>query len=102
MDRRTEPGPGKQLPLCCPVHPGPFPGLPGQPASGDLHALCRMWGIFESKPDDPAGTPEKAWDVGVAWQDGRKFAWKDAMRLNLALPRTRLEEAMRRLSEYVF
>lgn len=45
---------------------------------------------------------KKAWDVGVAWQDGRKFAWKDAMRLNLALPRTRLEEAMRRLSEYVF
>ena len=45
---------------------------------------------------------KKAWDVGVAWQDGRKFVWKDAMRLNLALPRTRLEEAMRRLSEYVF
>ena len=60
MDRRIKPGPGKQLPLCDPVHPGPFPGLPGQLAAGDVHALRRMWGILESEPDDLAGTPEKS------------------------------------------
>ncbi len=42
------------------------------------------------------------WDVGVAYQDGRKFAWEDAIRINCALPMSRLEEAMERLTKYVF
>ena len=42
------------------------------------------------------------WDVGVAWQDGRPFQGPCHIRMNLALPRSRVEEAFRRLSEYVF
>ena len=42
------------------------------------------------------------WDVGVAWQDGRPFHDDWAIRMNLALPRTKVEEAFRRLEEYVF
>ena len=42
------------------------------------------------------------WDVGVAYQDGRKFAWEDAIRINCALPMSRLKEAMDRLAKYVF
>ena len=42
------------------------------------------------------------WDVGVSWQDGRMFHGPCAIRMNLALPRTRVEEAFRRLDEYVF
>ncbi len=42
------------------------------------------------------------WDVGVAWQDGRMFHGPYAIRLNLALPLSRVEEAMRRLDTYVF
>jgi len=46
---------------------------------------------------------EKAgWDVGVAWQDGRMFNGPTHIRMNLALPQSRVEEAMRRLDEYVF
>ena len=45
---------------------------------------------------------KRGWDVGVAWQDGRKCAWKNAIRLNVALPMSRLQEAMRRLQKYVF
>lgn len=41
-------------------------------------------------------------EVGVIWQDGRPFHGKYAIRLNLALPKALVEEAMRRLSEYVF
>ncbi|PJM73319.1 aspartate aminotransferase [Bifidobacterium primatium] len=41
-------------------------------------------------------------DVGVGWQDGRQFQHPCAIRMNLALPKSRVEEAMRRLSEYVF
>ena len=43
-----------------------------------------------------------AWDVGVGLQDGRPFFEPFGLRLNLALPRTRVQEAMRRLKEYVF
>ncbi len=42
------------------------------------------------------------WDVGVVWQDGRAFHGKTHIRLNLALPRSRVEEAFRRLDKYVF
>lgn len=42
------------------------------------------------------------WDVGVAWQDGRMFHGPCAIRMNLALPLSRVEEAFRRLDRYVF
>lgn len=40
--------------------------------------------------------------VGVYWQDGRPFHGKYAIRMNLALPKSRVEEALRRLETYVF
>ena len=42
------------------------------------------------------------WDVGVIWQDGRPFHGEFAIRMNFALPRSRIEEAMGRLQKYVF
>ncbi len=42
------------------------------------------------------------WAVGVAWQDGRMFHGPCHIRLNLALPLSRVKEAFRRLDEYVF
>ena len=46
---------------------------------------------------------EKAgWNVGVAWQDGRMFHGPCAIRMNLALPLTRVQEAFERLDKYVF
>ena len=42
------------------------------------------------------------WDVGVIWQDGRPFHGEFAIRMNFALPRSRIEEAMARLQKYVF
>ena len=41
-------------------------------------------------------------DVGVGWQDGRKFGGKCHIRMNVALPRTLLEEAFSRLKQFVF
>lgn len=40
--------------------------------------------------------------VGVMWQDGRPFHGSCSIRMNLALPKSRVEEAMRRLNSYVF
>lgn len=46
---------------------------------------------------------EKAgWDVGVVWQDGKMFHGEYSIRMNLALPLSRVKEAFRRLDEYVF
>lgn len=46
---------------------------------------------------------EKAgWNVGVAWQDGNMFHGEWAIRINLALPLSRVKEAFERLNKYVF
>ena len=46
---------------------------------------------------------EKAcWNVGVAVQDGRMFFGPCHLRMNLASPRSRIEEAFRRMDQYVF
>lgn len=45
---------------------------------------------------------ESCWKIGVAVQDGRIFHGGTHIRINLALPHSRLEEAIRRLDRYVF
>ena len=42
------------------------------------------------------------WDVGVAWQDGRAFHGPCHIRMNLASPLSRIQEAFHRLDKYVF
>ena len=44
----------------------------------------------------------RGWDVGVAWQDGRQHGGDRHIRLNLALPLSRVKEAFLRLQKYVF
>lgn len=45
---------------------------------------------------------QKGWDVGVAWQDGTQHGGTTHIRLNLALPLSRVQEAFRRMDRYVF
>ena len=45
---------------------------------------------------------QAAWDVGVACQDGRMFHGPCHLRINLALPLSRVQEAFDRLDKYVF
>jgi cystathionine beta-lyase len=42
------------------------------------------------------------WDVGVDWQDGEIFGKANCIRMNLALPLSRVKEAFDRLEKYVF
>ena len=61
---------------------------------------CTQWCEKHGKTIDEL---EKAgWDVGVAWQDGRMFHGPCAIRMNLALPLSRVKEAFDRLDKYVF
>ena len=45
---------------------------------------------------------ERGTDVGVAWQDGRLFNGPCHIRMNLAHPLSRVQEAFERLKKYVF
>ncbi len=45
---------------------------------------------------------QAGWDVGVGWQDGRHFHAPCHIRMNLALPLSRVKEAFDRLGKYVF
>lgn len=61
---------------------------------------CTEWCGKHGKTMDEL---EKAgWDVGVAWQDGRMFHGPCHIRLNLALPLSRVQEAFERMDKYVF
>lgn len=42
------------------------------------------------------------WEVGVCWQDGRPFHGECHIRVNLALPMSRVQEAFQRLDDHVF
>ncbi len=65
-----------------------------------LYLDCAQWLKKHGKTLDEL---EKAgWDVGVAWQDGRMFRGATNLRLNLALPLTRVKEAFARMDKYVF
>ncbi len=45
---------------------------------------------------------QACWDVGVAVQDGRMFHGPCHLRMNLALPKSRVTEAFERMKKYVF
>ena len=61
---------------------------------------CEKWCAAHGK--DVGDVLQAGWDVGVVWQDGRDFHGKHHIRMNLALPLTRVQEAFQRLDKYVF
>ena len=61
---------------------------------------CRDWLASHGKTLDEL--LKAGWDVGVAWQDGRQHGGETHIRLNLALPFSRVEEAFARMEKYVF
>lgn len=61
---------------------------------------CEKWCKQHGKTIEEV---EKAgYRVGVAWQDGRMFHGPYSIRMNLALPLARVQEAFERLNQYVF
>ncbi len=61
---------------------------------------CTKWCEKHSKTIEDV--EKAAWDVGVALQDGRMFHGPCHLRVNLALPLSRVKEAFDRLDKYVF
>ena len=86
----------------CAFIAGHFPGVTVQKPQGtymlfiDCTGWCQAHGVTLDE------ILERCWSVGVAVQDGRPFHGECSIRINLALPRSRVEEAFDRLEKYVF
>ena len=65
-----------------------------------LFVDCGQW--CEEHGKDIDWVLHEGWRVGVDWQDGRNFHGPSHVRMNLALPLSRVQEAFGRLKEYVF
>ena len=61
---------------------------------------CTKWCEAHGKTIEDV--EKAAWDVGVAVQDGKMFHGPCHLRMNLALPLSRVQEAFDRLYKYVF
>ncbi len=61
---------------------------------------CTKWCEENGKSIDEL--VKAGWRVGVAWQDGRQFNGSCHLRLNLALPFSRVQEAFERMDKYIF
>lgn len=61
---------------------------------------CREW--MEKHGVTLPELVKMGWDVGVAWQDGTHHGGTTHIRLNLALPLSRVKEAFERMDKYVF
>lgn len=79
-----------------------FPGVHCAKPEGTymLFLDCTEWCKAHGKTIEDV--EKAAWDVGVAVQDGRMFHGPCHLRMNLALPLSRVQEAMKRLDQYVF
>ena len=62
----------------------------------DCTQWCQMHGV------DIETLQKRGIAAGVIWQDGRPFYGENHIRLNLALPKSMLREALRRMQEIIF
>ncbi|MBQ7230468.1 MAG: aminotransferase class I/II-fold pyridoxal phosphate-dependent enzyme [Oscillospiraceae bacterium] len=79
-----------------------FEGVTVSKPQGTYMLFLDCGGWCEAHNMDVGELLKKGWDYGVCWQDGRAFHGKTHIRMNLALPLTRVREAFERLDKYVF
>ena len=79
-----------------------FDGVEVSRPQGTYMLFLDCTGWCEKTGTDIGTLIRKGWDVGVAWQDGRPFHGKCHIRMNLALPLSRVQEAFHRLDKHVF
>ena len=79
-----------------------FPGVKVPKPQGTymLFLDCTQWCAAHDKTIEEV--LKAGWDVGVMWQDGRMFHGPCHIRMNLALPLSRVQEAFARLQQSVF
>lgn len=93
---------GDNVALACETIRSRFAGVDVSRPQGTymLFVDCSAWCAAHGKSIEDV--LQACWDVGVAVQDGRPFHGSCHLRMNLALPHSRVEEAFERLERYVF
>ncbi len=91
----------ENIDLACDFFSG-IPGVSVMKPQGTymLYLDCAGW--CEAHGLSIARLQERGVRCGVIWQNGEAFQYPNSIRLNLALPKSRLEEALGRLKKYVF
>jgi len=79
-----------------------LPDLSVMKAQGTYMLFIDCGKYLEKKNISLEDLEKRMWDCGVGVQDGKMFHGQTHIRMNLALPKSRVEEAFRRLKEYVF
>lgn len=79
-----------------------FPGVSVSMPEGTYMLFLDCTGWCERNGKSIDDILSASYDVGVALLDGRRFHGPCHLRLNLALPMSRVQEAFRRLDQYVF
>lgn len=93
---------GENVDWACRYIADHFPGVSVSRPEGTymLFIDCAGWCTAHGKTMDEL--LRAGYEAGVLWQDGRAFHGASHIRINLALPKTKLEEAFTRLDQYVF
>ena len=79
-----------------------FDGVTVQKPEGTYMLFADCGGWLKAHGKTLRELEEMCWRVGVALQDGAMFGGPTSVRINLALPLSRVMEAMERLKKYVF
>ena len=79
-----------------------FEGVTVQKPEGTYMLFADCGGWLKAHGKTLRELEEMCWRVGVALQDGAMFGGPTSVRINLALPLSRVMEAMERLMKYVF
>lgn len=93
---------GKNVDFACEYIREHFEGVEVSKPEGTymLFLDCTKWCREHGKTIDEV--QKAGCEAGVFWQDGRAFNGSCHIRMNLALPFSRVQEAFRRLKQYVF
>ena len=93
---------GENVSFACDYIKNHFKGVQVSQPEGTymLFLDCSQWCQSQGTTIDEV--LRAGWEIGVAWQDGRMFHRPCAIRMNLALPFSRVQEAFERLGKYVF
>jgi cystathionine beta-lyase len=93
---------GKNVDFACDFIDQNFEGVSVTKPDGTymLWVDCGQWCREHGR--DLQAVEEACWKVGAAVQDGRMFHGHSHLRMNLALPYSRVTEAFERMQKYVF
>ena len=93
---------GQNIDYACEFIKDNFPGLDVSRPEGTYMLFVDCTQYCEKTGRSLDDVLRSAWRVGVAVQDGRPFHGPCHIRVNLALPLSRVKEAFERLDRYVF